>query len=154
MEEGKTQDQAIQYAQSIGIAETDPSGDLDGWDAAVKVAALITVLMDIPFTPDQVDRVGIRGLTPDQIQDAAEKGKRWKLVSSAKLDPHSPRGIQAEVKPTEIGPESRLYNVSGTSAIIEIHSDVLGKISLMEDNPSPRTTAYGMLADFLNAVRN
>jgi homoserine dehydrogenase len=154
MEEGETQEQAIQYAQSIGIAETDPSGDLDGWDAAVKVAALINVLMDTPFTPDQVDRLGIRGLTPDQIQDAAEKGKRWKLVSSAQIDPNSSRGIHAEVKPKEIGPESPLYNVSGTSAILEIHSDVLGKISLLEDNPSPRTTAYGMLADFLNAVRS
>ena len=46
MEAGESFDQAVAYAQSIGIAETDPSGDVDGWDAAVKVAALATVLMD------------------------------------------------------------------------------------------------------------
>jgi homoserine dehydrogenase len=153
MEEGETQQEAIVYAQSIGIAETDPSGDVDGWDAAVKVAALVTVLMDIPFTPEQVDRTGIRALTPNLIQDAAGKGKRWKLICSARLDPDSPRGVAAEVKPAEIGPESQLYHISGTSAILEISSDVLGKLSLSEDDASPRTTAYGMLADFLNAVR-
>ena len=43
MEAGESFDQAVAYAQSIGIAETDPSGDIDGWDAAVKVAALVTV---------------------------------------------------------------------------------------------------------------
>ena len=50
MEEGSTFDEAVTYAQSIGIAETDPSGDIDGWDAAIKVAAHgITVLMNTPF---------------------------------------------------------------------------------------------------------
>ena len=109
--------------------------------------------MDIPFIPEDVDRVGIRGLTPDLIQEAAERNKRWKLVCSARLDPDKPHGVLAEVKPTEIGQESPLYNVMGTSSILEISSDVLGKLSLIEDNPSPRTTAYGMVADFLNTVK-
>ncbi len=152
MEGGKTLDEAITYAQSIGIAESDPSGDVDGWDAAVKVAALVTVLMDIPFTPDLVDREGIRSITPDLVQAAAESGKRWKLICRARVDPDQPRGVTAEVKLAEIGPESLLFQVAGTSAILEIESDVLGKLSLIEDNPSPRTTAYGMLADFLNAI--
>jgi len=67
MEEGKSFDDAVRYAQSIGIAETDPSGDIDGWDAAIKAAALITVLMGIPFKPQQVDRQGIRSITPAMI---------------------------------------------------------------------------------------
>ncbi len=154
MERGETQAEAIAYAQSIGIAESDPSGDLDGWDAAVKVAALATVLMDIPLTPDQVQRTGIRGLTPDLIQDAAEKGQRWKLVCSAERDSSSPLGISAAVQPLLVSPESQLYNITGTSALLEITSDVLGTLTLIEDDPSPRTTAYGLLADLLNAFRN
>jgi len=86
MEEGERA-----YAQSIGIAETDPSGDVDGWDAAVKVAALITVLMDITYTPEQVDRTGIRGITPDLIQEAKEDGKRWKLICTARRDESNPQ---------------------------------------------------------------
>jgi homoserine dehydrogenase len=152
MEEGESQQEAIAYAQSIGIAETDPSGDVDGWDAAVKVAALITVLMDIPYTPEQVDRTGIRGITPDIIQEAKENGKRWKLVCTARRDESNPQVIHTLVKPVKISSDSNLYNVMGTSAILEIESDVLGKLSLIENNPSTRTTAYGLLADFLNAV--
>ncbi|MEE9598920.1 MAG: homoserine dehydrogenase [Anaerolineales bacterium] len=152
MEEGESQEEAIAYAQSIGIAETDPSGDVDGWDAAVKVAALITVLMDIPYTPEQVDRTGIRGITTDLIQEAKENGKRWKLVCTAQRDESNPQVIHTLVKPVKISSDSNLYNVMGTSAILEIESDVLGKLSLIENNPSTRTTAYGLLADFLNAV--
>ncbi len=152
MEEGETQEEAISYAQSIGIAESDPSGDVDGWDAAVKVAALVTVLMDIPFTPEQVQRTGIRGLTPDLIKEASENGQRWKLVCEAKRDPDAPHCVEAAVTPQLITPTSHLVNVNGTSAILEISSDVLGKLSLIEQNPSPRTTAYGLLADLLNAL--
>ena len=154
MESGETQDDAIRYAQSIGIAETDPSGDIDGWDAAVKVAALVTVLMDIPIKPDQVERTGIRGLTADHIQDANENGKRWKLVCSAEIDQTAPGGFSASVGPRQVGPDSLFYTISGTTSVIEIETDVLEKISLIEQNPSPRTTAYGLLADMLNAIKN
>jgi len=152
MEEGENQEEAISFAQSIGIAETDPSGDVDGWDAAVKVAALVTVLMDIPFTPDLVERTGIRGITTDMIQEAAENGQRWKLVCKATRDPESSHGVKAIVKPQLVSPNSNLFNVSGTSSILEISSDVLGKLSLIEENPSPKTTAYGIMADLLNAL--
>jgi homoserine dehydrogenase len=153
MEKGDTQEAAIQYAQELGIAETDPSGDIDGWDAAIKIAALVTVLMNIPYKPDQIEKTGIRGLTPDLIEEASQTGKRWKLICSAEIDPNSPHGIKASVKPEMVGPESHFFHLEGTSAMIQITSDVLGNITLVEDNPSPRTTAYGMLADFINAVR-
>jgi len=152
MEEGETQEEAISYAQSIGIAETDPSGDVDGWDAAVKVAALVTVLMDIPFTPDLVDRTGIRGITADMIHKAAENGQRWKLVCNAKQDPTGGHGVKAVVEPRLVNQKSNFFNVRGTSSILEISSDVLGKLSLIEENPSTKTTAYGILADLLNAL--
>jgi len=83
MESGGSFDDAVKYAQSVGLAETDPSADVDGWDAAIKVAAMINVLMDIPFTPQQVDRTGIRRITPEMVADAMTQGKRWKLVCSA-----------------------------------------------------------------------
>ena len=59
MESGESFDAAVDYARSIGIAETDPSADVDGWDAAIKVAALATVLMGIPLKPQQVQREGM-----------------------------------------------------------------------------------------------
>ena len=94
MEAGESFEQAVAYAQSIGIAETDPSGDVDGWDAAIKVCALATVTMGVPLRPDQVARTGIRLITPAEIESARAAGKRWKLVCSAQ---RTGDGLQASV---------------------------------------------------------
>jgi homoserine dehydrogenase len=149
MESGESFGDAVKYAQSIGIAETDPSGDVDGWDAAIKVAALVTVLMGIPIKPQQVDRQGIRHLTPGQVMAARAEGKRWKLVCSARREGD---GVQTRVAPEIVSASSSLYNIEGTSSIIEFETDVLGLLSLRESDPGPETTAYGLMADFINAV--
>jgi len=149
MEAGDSFDEAVMYSQEIGIAETDPSGDIDGWDAAVKLSALITVLMDQPFTPDLVDRTGIRSITPEMIAEVKAEGKRYKLVAHAWKEGGQ---VKAKVSPDLVGPDSVLYNISGSTAIIQFDSDVLGKLSFIEEDLGTRTTAYGLLADFINAV--
>lgn len=149
MEQGESFEGAVRYAQSIGIAETDPSGDIDGWDAAVKVAALVTVLFGQPFKPQQVDRTGIRDITPAEIERARAEGKRWKLVCQAWRDGEQ---VYGKVAPQMVGMASPMYGIEGTTSIVQFESDVLGKLSLIEEHPGPHTTAYGLLADFLNAV--
>ena len=151
MEEGESLEDAIGYAQEIGIAESDPSGDVDGWDAAIKVAAIATVVMGIPLLPSEVNRTGIRGVSVENVTEASANNKRWKLVCEARRDGDS---VRAKVSPQLVGSDSPLYNVMGTSSIIQIESDVLGKLSVLEEDPSTATTAYGLLADFLNAVKN
>jgi len=150
MEAGESFAEAVRYAQSIGIAETDPAGDIDGWDAAVKVSALATVLMDMPVEPQYVDRAGIRAITPAEIALAKAQGKRWKLICEARRDGDQ---LRATVAPRQVGVDSPFYGVEGTSSILQIESDVLGKLSITEEDPGPHTTAYGLLADFLNAVK-
>jgi homoserine dehydrogenase len=149
MEEGESFEQAVAYAQRIGIAETDPSGDVDGWDAAVKIAALVTVLMGVSLKPQAVERQGIRGLTAEDIAQAREQGQRWKLVCTALRVGDS---VRATVSPRKVGPQSPLYQVMGTSSMLQFQTDVLGDLSILEENPGPDTTAYGLLADFVNAV--
>jgi homoserine dehydrogenase len=151
MEAGESLDEAITNAQSIGIAETDPSGDVDGWDAAVKVAALVTVLMGIPLLPEQVERQGIRAITPADIVMARQQGLRWKLVCTARREGDT---VQAGVAPQRVSPASPLYGVDGTSSIVTFETDVLSQLSIVEGNPGPETTAYGLLADFINAARD
>lgn len=149
MEAGDSFDEAVAYAQSIGIAETDPSGDVDGWDAAIKVCALATVLMDTPIKPDEVDRKGIGEITQEQIAEAKAAGKRWKLICSAVKEGNK---IKAKVAPQMIGPETPFFSIDGTTSIVQFETDVLGNLSITETDPSPDTTAYGLLADFVNAV--
>lgn len=151
MEQGKTLEEAIVEGQAIGITETDPSADIDGWDAAIKVAALSTVLMGIPIKPQQVDRTGIREITPKMLKEAQKAGERWKLVCSARRE--GERLLEASVKPARVPAESPLFAIGGTSSYVEFNLDVLPGLGIVESNPGPDTTAYGMLADLLNALR-
>ena len=151
LEQGDSFDEAVRYCQGVGIAETDPSGDVDGWDAAIKVAALVTVLMGIPLKPQDVDRIGIRGITPEMVASALKEGKRYKLICSAEREGDTI--FSARVAPELIPNTSPIYSVEGTSSIIEFKTDVLGDLSIVEKDPGPHTTAYGLLADFVNAVR-
>jgi homoserine dehydrogenase len=151
MENGEPFDNAVKYCQQIGLAETDPSADVDGWDSAVKVAALVTVLMGLPLKPQELDRCGIRGITPGMIAAAKADGKRWKLLCSAERDGASVKG---RVAPELVTSSSPLYHVEGSSSIIEFRTDTLSSLSIVEGDPGPETTAYGLLADFINAVKN
>ena len=149
MEQGKSFDEAVAYGKSIGITETDPSNDIDGWDAAIKVAALVTVVMGVPMTPQEVDRTGIRGITAEMIADAKNDGERWKLVCSAE---RKEGYVFAKVAPERVGPDSPLYSVNGTSSFCQFKLDVLPGLGILESDPGPETTAYGLLADLLNIL--
>ena len=150
MENGDSFGEAVRHCQDVGIAETDPSGDVDGWDAAIKVAALTTVLMGIPLKPQDVNRTGIRNITPEMVADAKKDGKRYKLVCFCEKDGES---VKAKVAPELVPMSSPMFSVEGTSSIVEFKTDVLGDLSVVEKDPGPDTTAYGLLADFVNAVK-
>ena len=154
MERGETFDQAVAYCQSIGVAETDPSADVDGWDAAIKVAALVTVLMDTPFTPQQVERTGIREITPEMIAQAKGSGTRWKLVCAAERGAGK---VTASVKPELVPMSSPLYGMEDSTTGVAFRTDVLGDYSIIESEregmvAGPIPTAYGLFADFVNAA--
>lgn len=155
MESGETFDEAVKFCQGIGIAETDPSGDVDGWDAAIKVAALVTVLMNIPLKPQQVARRGIREITPEMVRRAGAEGKRWKLVASAERAGDS---VTASVAPELVDSLSPLYGMLGSSTGLTFRTDVLPDYSVsVSERPGmkggPDETAYGLFADFINAVK-
>jgi homoserine dehydrogenase len=149
METGQSLEQALGEAQRIGVAETDPRGDLEGWDAAIKVAALVTVLMGRRCTPQDVERQGITGLTTEDVRQAARQEMRWKLICQA--EPIGDK-IRARVAPEKIGRQDPLYAITGTSSALTFQSDVLGPLIIAESDPGPETTAYGLLADMVNAL--
>jgi homoserine dehydrogenase len=155
MENGESYEDAVRYCQSVGVAETDPTNDVDGWDAAIKVAALITVLMETPFTPQQVDPIGIRGITPDMISKASREGKRYKLVCSVEKDGDQ---IHARVAPELVDTSSPLYGMMNSSTGISFRTDVLPDYSITVSERQgmaggPVETAYGLFADFVNIAR-
>ncbi|HEY1484355.1 MAG TPA: hypothetical protein VGF19_16595 [Candidatus Acidoferrum sp.] len=149
VEKGRSFDEAIKRAQALGIAETDPSQDLDGWDSAIKVAALAIVLLGVPVLMEQVLRTGIRELSEEKIRSVRSAGMRYKLVCRAER-----RGDGADCR---VGPELLLMTdpmagLEGTSSAIRFDMDVFG-LSLVEHNPGVEATGYGLLADFVRAVQ-
>ena len=149
VEKGLSFDEAIRRAQALGIAETDPSHDLDGWDAAVKIAALTIVLMGIPVKLEHVQRTGIRELSEEKIRSVRAAGMRYKLVCRAE---RRGTGVDCLVRPELLLASDPLANLEGTSSAIHFDMDVFG-LSVVEHNPGIDATAYGLLADFLRAVR-
>jgi homoserine dehydrogenase len=154
MENGESYEDAVKYCQSVGVAETDPTNDVDGWDAAIKVAALITVLMDTPFTPQQVNPTGIRGITPEMIAKAKVEGKRYKLVCSAEKVGDQ---IKARVAPELVDASSPLYGMMNSDYGVTFRTDVLPDYSITVSEHEgmaggPIETAYGLFADFVNAT--
>jgi homoserine dehydrogenase len=151
MEQGIPFERAVTQAQSIGITESDPSADIDGWDASVKLSALVTILFGIPLSPAQVDRTGIREITPEMINEASAAGEKWKLICSARRKDKNL--LHAIVNPKRVAPDSPYFNINGTSSYVQFETDVLPGLGIIESNPSPETTAYGMLADVLNIIK-
>jgi homoserine dehydrogenase len=150
IEKGRSLDEAVKRAQAMGIAETDPSQDLDGWDAAIKVAAIVNVLMGVPLRVEQVQRTGVRELSEEKVRSVRSAGMRYKLVCRAER-----RGDGADAR---VGPELLLMSdpmagLEGSSSAIRFDLDVFG-ISLVEHNPGIEATGYGLLADFIRAAKS
>lgn len=148
MEKGLTLEQAVKRAQEIGVAETDPSDDLDGWDAAVKVAALVIVLMNAPIKLDEIERIGIRAVSPEQVRAARAAGMRYKLICRAERTTNS---VRASVRPEQVAMTDPLALLEGTTSALRFDTDVFG-LSVIEHKPGVIATAYGLLADFIRAV--
>jgi homoserine dehydrogenase len=107
------------------------------------------VLMNSPLQPAAIDRTGIRGITPAMIQVAKAEGKRYKLICTAERDGNT---IKGKVAPELVSMSSPFFSVEGTTSIVQFNIDVLGDLTLIETDPGPETTAYGLLADFIHAV--
>ena len=150
MEDGLDLSAAVKQAQDLGIAETDPSGDLQGWDAAIKVAALVRVLLDIPFSPRSVRREGIEKISLEDVHQARQDGQRWKLLCEMNREEGE---IQASVRPVLLTEADPLYQIMGTSTAVTFSTDVLGPLTISAKDPTPNTTAYGLLADLISLYR-
>ncbi|MET0623757.1 MAG: homoserine dehydrogenase [Pyrinomonadaceae bacterium] len=151
MASGGTFDEGVRRAQGLGIAETDPTHDVDGWDAAVKACALANVLMDAGLKLGEISREGIRGLSDGEVRAAHAEGRPFRLVARAR------RGegcrVEAAVRPERVAPRGPFASVTGTTLAVHYELDVLPGLTVVAHDPDLRSTAYGLLADFVEAAR-
>jgi homoserine dehydrogenase len=150
MAAGRTFDEGVRRAQQLGITETDPAHDVDGWDSAVKACALANVLMDAGLKIEEVGREGIRGLKDEDVRAAHAEGRPYRLVARARRDEG---GVKAYVRPEQVSRRGPFAAVEGTTLAIHYELDVLPGLTVVAHDPDLKSTAYGLLADFINAVR-
>ena len=149
MEAGRSFVEGVKSAQELGIAETDPSHDVDGWDSIMKVCAIARVILHTPLLPSAVKREGIRGLDTATLQAARAEGKPYKLLSRATVNADG--SVTAFVRPEQIAASDPLGGVRGTSLAIHFELDTIPGLTVVSHRPNLQSTAYGLLADFVNA---
>ncbi|HYH86018.1 MAG TPA: hypothetical protein VEX60_11240 [Pyrinomonadaceae bacterium] len=149
---GRTFDEGVRRAQSLGVTETDPAHDVDGWDASVKVCALANVLMGARLRLEDVRREGIRGLKDEEVRAAHAAGEPYKLLARARLNEDG--SVAASVRPERIAAREPFAGVGGTSLAVNFELDVLRGLTLVAHEPNLKSTSYGLLADFINAVKD
>jgi homoserine dehydrogenase len=107
--------------------------------------------MGSPLKPIDVRREGIRGLTTPMLKAARAEGKPYKLVARAKFTENG--GVNASVKPEQVAATEPLGNVRGTSLAVHFELDKMPGLTITSHRPNLQSTAYGLLADFINATK-
>ena len=150
IEEGESFDGALARMQAEGIAEADPSLDVDGWDAAAKTSALANVLLRARMTPQAVEREGIGHATARLAMAARARGTRVRLVASAR---RSANGIAASVRPVELPESDLLAGLRGMANALVLETDLLGDVAICQLSGGMTMTAYALLTDLVTIRR-
>jgi homoserine dehydrogenase len=149
MEEGLTASAAVKEAMALGIAEADPRNDLDGWDAAVKGCAVANGLMGAAVRPTQVRRRGITGLTGLDARRAVRAGSRLRLVVRGVRQGGR---VRVSVAPERV-PFGDPLSGSGPDAALVLETDLMGEIGVFERGATVDQTAYALLSDLLQVIK-
>ncbi len=150
LEKGNSFEDAVAEAQRRGFADTDPTMDITGMDAAAKTCALINGLMGGRLNPTMIEATGIEGITGQMLQDARSKGQTIKLYCRGYREGDTIKGV---VKPETISLTHPFAGVSGTSSVLTLETDLMGKITVVEHDPEIEQTAYGIYSDCLTLIR-
>ena len=150
LEDGEAFGPALARMQAEGIAEADPSLDVDGWDAAAKAAALANVLMAARTTPLDVDRTGIGPDCAGRALDARRNGRRLRLVASAE---RAEGAVALTVRPLELPADDLLAGLRGVANALVLQTDLLGDIAVCQLDGGLTQTAYALLSDLVTVTK-
>ena len=147
---GAEYDDIMARGREMGFIEADPAMDIEGYDAAAKITALLNVLMDANITPDMVDRKGIEDITVEDIKAAESRGNVIKLLCKGTRDADG--SVKASVKPEEVPKGDMLASIDSTTSVVSITTDLMKTVSVVEHQPEIEQTAYGVFGDVLRVL--
>lgn len=149
MEAGGSFDEALRDAQERGLAETDPTLDIEGWDAANKLVIFANAVLGQPTTLDDIEVTGITRLTSADLQAAKARDNRVVLLCRAIREGER---YALTVRPTALPLDHPLARMSGDEMGLVFHTDISGRLSAQSRERGPMPTAAAMLRDLLEVV--
>jgi len=155
MARGASYEEGVRQAQEIGIAETDPTLDVDGWDAAAKAVIVANAVLGGNLQLSDAQRTGIRGVTARELEEAGRHGETIKLVARVWVDGLR---VRAEVKPERQPVNSFFGRIDGANMGVSFRTDPLGDLNIsIEESGSGVSggisTALTVLRDVVNLAR-
>jgi len=142
---------ALKEAQSLGYAEADPTNDIEGFDAAYKIAILATIAFHTDIRPDDVFHEGISRIASQDFRYAKELGYAIKLLAIAKKENSA---VQARVHPVFIPDDILLAKVDGVFNAVQIEGDLSGKVLFYGRGAGAEPTANVIVADAIHLAQN
>jgi homoserine dehydrogenase len=149
--EGLDFDVALKNAQELGYAEANPTNDIEGIDAAYKLAILTTIAFGTEVKPENVYHEGISRLQARDFRYARELGYAIKLLAIAKRDNDS---IEARVHPVFIPEDSLLAKVDGVYNAILVEGDLVGQVIFYGQGAGPRATSSAVVSDIIKIAQD
>ncbi|HZT97666.1 MAG TPA: hypothetical protein VFB34_12600 [Chloroflexota bacterium] len=150
MEAGASLEQALQAVSEVGVAETNPRLDIEGWDAAAKCVIVGRSLFGGSLGLAEVDRQGIENLSGDEVRGAAQAGTPVKLV--ARIEP-GPDGPLAAVRPERLQSDDPLASLRNGALGIVYEAEPVGPMFLAAYGSGGRSTAAAVIRDVLRLRR-
>lgn len=147
---GTAYDAALKAAQQLGIAETDPSYDVEGKDTANKIILIANRVFGKTFSLADISVEGITKVTPEDIEKATADGKVIKLIGTAEM---AGDDVRLSVAPKVIDETHPLAQVNGSEKAITYMTDTMGGITVMGGKSSPIGAAAAVLKDLINAFK-
>ena len=150
-DEGGSFEEALKEAQALGYAEADPSADVDGFDAARKIAILSGLMYGKNLDFEQLSIEGIRHISKIDMDYAKFLGKKIKLLG---ITYNISGEIYSEVAPHMIGPENKLYNVDDVKNGIELKGNLLGDTMFYGAGAGKLPTASAVVSDIIDEAKH
>ena len=150
-QEGISLQEALEDAVRSGIAEADPSIDIEGYDTAIKLLILAKMHMGVKASLDHVKVQGISGLTTEDIQKAKKAGYRYRLMGRAVKRENGRTDLWTG--PVAVWPDDFFHGVRGKNKAVRFVSDTLGELLMAGGASGTEAAAAALLRDVININR-
>jgi homoserine dehydrogenase len=148
--DGDSLEEAVRRAQRLGLAEQDPTCDLDGSDAAHKLALLAQTAFGLWLNPSEIERTGIEGLNATSVREAAETGHCIRLVASLHRDA---QGVRASVRPQLVNRNHAFARTRNEDNCLEIHPEGSEIVYVRGKGAGRWPTTEAVIADVFDLYR-